>query len=79
MNGLQLALQIITLLETVEPGIQQAALDIASLWKTKGPSVLVILEGEITTLDSIIAKARTEQGLPAIAPVEDPDPTPAAG
>lgn len=78
MNGLQTALGIIALLEQVEPEIQAAAMAIVNLWKTQGPSVSVILEGEVTSLDAIIAKARAEQGLPAVAPVPDPDPNPPA-
>jgi hypothetical protein len=75
MPPLQLALQIIALLEVVEPGVQKGVMSIVSLWQTGG-SVPVILEGEVTSLDAIIAKARVEQGLPAVKPVVDPDPTP---
>lgn len=76
MNPLQTALGIIALLEQVEPGIQSAAMAIVSLWKSQGPSALVILEGEVTSLDTIIAKARTEQGATPVTPITDPDPAP---
>lgn len=73
MTPLQLALQIIALIEAVEPGIQTAAMDIVSLWKTS-PDVKTVLAGEVTALGAIAAKARAEQGLPPVAPPVDPDP-----
>lgn len=77
MTPLQLALQIIALIEDIEPGIQAAAMEIVNLWKTS-PDVKTVLQGEVTALGSIAAKARIEQGLPPVAPPVDPDPTPAA-
>lgn len=58
---LQTAVQIITLLEALEPAVQAGILDIVNLWKNKGGDVAVILDGEITSLAAIAAKAKQEQ------------------
>lgn len=78
MTPLQMALQIIALLEQVEPIAQTAILDLVATWKGNN-DVKTILQGEVTALDTIAAKARVEQGLAPVAPMPDPDPTPAAG
>jgi len=65
MTELQLALQIIALLETVEPSIQAAALSIIGLWNSSA-DVKTVLAGEVTALGQIAAKARAAQGLPPV-------------
>lgn len=75
MTPLQVALQIIALLETVEPTAQQAIMDLIATWKGNN-DVKTILQGEVSQLNAIAAAARAQQGLPAIAASADPDPAP---
>lgn len=76
MTPLETALGIISLLETVEPGVQAAVLAIVKLWQNNS-GVKTILQGEVTGLGAIAAKARVEEGLPPATPPTDPDPIPA--
>lgn len=76
MTPLQTALNIIALLEEIEPGLQGAVMGIVALWKQNN-DVKTVLQGEVTALGLIAAKARAEEGLAPGAPEADPDPTPA--
>lgn len=75
-NAVVTALNIIALLEQVEPEVQSAVMAIIALWRTKNPDVKTVLQGEVTAFGDIIAKARVEEGLPAVALPVDPDPLP---
>lgn len=77
MNQLQTALGIIALLEQIEPSAQAAVLALIRLWQGNN-DVKTVLQGEVTALAAIVAKARVEQGLPAVAAPTDPDPAPPA-
>lgn len=75
MTPIQIALQVIALLETVEPKVQGAIMDLIATWKQNN-DVKTILQGEVTYLGVIAAKARVEEGLPVVMPPTDPDPAP---
>jgi hypothetical protein len=73
MGAAQLALQIIALLEQVEPEIQSAVMSIIADWQSNA-DVKTTLQGEVTALNAIAAQARIEEGLPPVTPPVDPDP-----
>lgn len=72
------ALAVITLIEKLEPEVQIAVVDLINLWKGNPQAVKITLQGEVTALNTIAAKARAEQGLPPLPPIPDPDPTPSS-
>lgn len=69
------ALQIINLIEVLEPEAQQAVVGLINLWHSGNADVKAILQGEVTALQAIVDKARKAQGLPPDpTPIADPDP-----
>lgn len=74
--NVNLALQIITLLEQEEPEVQAGVIEIINLWKNNQADVKAILQGDVTDLQAVIDQARATQGKPPIAPTPDPDPNP---
>lgn len=63
MTPLQSALNIIALLEELEPSVQKGVMALINLWHTNS-DVKTTLAGEVQALTDIAAKARVEQGLP---------------
>lgn len=65
-TSVQTALNIITLLEQVEPGVQSAVMALIALWRSDASNVKTVLQGEVAAFQDIITKARAQQGLPPI-------------
>lgn len=70
------ALQVISLIEALEPEMQTSVVSLINVWHNGNADVKATLQGEVTALQAIVDKARKAQGLPPDpTPIADPDPS----